>query len=531
MKPEVGSEEISRQASPTQPPVVQQKARLKRLVEEFPYFSFYLDDPDLKENAVGLFEKIGFIVDHIDVKDRGDIIKLSIQALEKGHLIAFHYRKKQDGSNILSLFTELKRLKPHKSFKNIIPVFVANVVSGTDNIIFKALSKFDIRFSIFLNPDDSGAAKLENFLGELQTFQKLIFTDIRLKSARKPDISRADIKSVEVIERYKSLVKKGDELMKTNPEKAIGLFSEAIDLKPDFYVYEKRGDAYYLIGEFTMAINDYIEANKLSQGMSDPFAKLSACCFNLVREEAEKGNKDIARKWFGRGMKSFHKAEKIIEKTEKDKELLEEGYSAGAYKNIMEALAEADLREIGMEEEEREIDLLSRKVFEKIKHIDFSNEDIDVDTRMNYAIALTRQKHYVIAEKIFRSLIRQDVDNAGPALNNFAVELRKNKEYENAFNIYRELFKYKITNKDIVIQEMMIAGRKYALTARADGKSEKAVKLYEEITRYAKNAKNMERVFCDMAAAYLEIRDTEQALMFFNMAIKKSESQTGLAML
>ncbi|VAX20480.1 hypothetical protein MNBD_NITROSPINAE03-1931 [hydrothermal vent metagenome] len=525
MKPEVGSAEISRQAPPIQPLVIQQKIKLKRLVEEFPYFSFYFDDLDLKENAVGLLEKIGFTVDHIDMKARGDIIKLSIQALEKGHLIALHYQKRQDGSNILSLFTELKRLKPHKSFKNIIPVFVANVVSGTDNIIFKALSKFDIRFSIFLNPDNSCAPKLEDFLNELQTFQKLIFGDIRLKGAGKPDISRVDTKSVEVVERYKSLVKKGDELMKTNPKKAIELFSEAIDLKPDFYIYEKRGDAYYLICEFTMAINDYIEANKLSQGMSDPFAKISACCFNLVRQEAKKGSKDIARKWFDRGMKSFHKAEKIIEKIEKDEKLSVEGYSAGAHKNIMEALAEADLRETGMREEEQEINSLSRKVFEKIKHIDFSDEDIDVDTRMNYAITLTRQKHYEIAEKIFRSLIRQNVDNAGPALNNFAVELRKNKEYEKAFNIYRELFKYKITNKDVVIQEMMTTGRKYALTTRADGKAKRAVKLYEEIVRYAKDAKNMERVFCDMAAAYLEIRDTQQALTFFNMAVEKNKNQ------
>jgi len=531
MKSEVGSAKTSRQSSLKQRIAKQYKVKLKRLVKEFQYISFYLDDIDLKENAAPLFEKIGFIVDHIDVKETDDIIKLSIQALEKGHLIAFHYQKKQDGSNILSLFAELKRLKPHKSFKNIIPVFVANVVSGTDNIIFKALSKFDIRFSIFLNPDSSGEAKLEKLFTELDTFQQLIFGDIRINSVEKPDISRVDIKSVEVVEKYKSLVKKGDELMKTDPKRAIELFTAAIDLKPDFQVYEKRGDAYYKIGEFSMAINDYIEANRLSEGMSDPFAKLSACCFNLVRQQAENGDRDGARKWFERGVKSFQKAEEIVKKIEKRSELSSEGFAQSAYKNIMVALAQADLREIGMGEEELEINTLSKKILEKIKHIDFTNQDIDVDTRMNYAIALTRQTQYETAERIFRSLIANDAENAGPAFNNFAVELRKNKEYQKAFDIYMELIKYKITNKDVVIQGIITAGRKYALTARADGKTVKAVRIYEKITKHAKDAMNMECVFCDMAAAYLEIQNMEQALIFFDMAIKKSKSQAEPMML
>ena len=129
-------------------------------------------------------------------------------------------------------------------------------------------------------------------------------------------------------------------------------------------------------------------------------------------------------------------------------------------------LAEADLRDIGMDEEERKINSLATKVFKKVKHIDFSNETLDVDERIDYAILLTRQKEYGKAEEIFRSIISNNTDNVGPAFNNFAIELRKNKEYRKAFEIYIELLKYEIPDMDIVVQNMMMVGRRFAHATR-----------------------------------------------------------------
>lgn len=526
MKAKSGSAGIPKHIPAKQRLAMEQKLKLKRLVKEFPYVSLHFEDDDLKSNANDLFKNIGFVSDHIDVKKKNEMIKRLLYGLEKNHLILIHYQRKLDGYNILGVFNELKRHKPHKSFKNLVPVFIANVASGKDYLIFKALSKFDIRFAVFLSPNSSGDAKMEKLLNELQVFQELIFDEIKLQSAQKPDVSLANKKKSEIIEKYKSLLKQAEELMDSDPEKSIELFTEAIELKPVFGALVQRGDAYYLISEFMSAINDYRKANKLSRDRADPFAKISACCFNLVSQEAEKGDKDKARKWFDRGVKSFHKAEEIIKEIEQDDELFVEGAPKRTYKILVGALAEADFRDIGMDEEERKINSLSAKVFKKIEPVDFSNEDVDVDGRIDYAILLTRQRDYEAAERIFRAIISQNADNTGPAFNNFAIELRKNKEYQKAFEIYMELLKYKIPDKRIVVQNMMMAGRKYAQAARDSGESAKAVKIYQGIIKYANNAQNMEWVFCDMAVACLEISNPDQALVFFNRAINLNENLT-----
>jgi tetratricopeptide (TPR) repeat protein len=94
-------------------------------------------------------------------------------------------------------------------------------------------------------------------LNELQVFQKLIFAEIKLESAQKPDDSLAYEKKTEIIEKYKRLLEEAEEQLDSNPEKAVELFTEAIELKPEFSTLVKRGDAYYLMNEFMFAIKDY----------------------------------------------------------------------------------------------------------------------------------------------------------------------------------------------------------------------------------------------------------------------------------
>lgn len=46
-------------------------------------------------------------------------------------------------------------------------------------------------------------------------------------------------------------------------EEAINLFSEAIEVNPNFEVLVDRGDAYYKVTKYIPALYDYREANKL----------------------------------------------------------------------------------------------------------------------------------------------------------------------------------------------------------------------------------------------------------------------------
>ncbi len=508
--------------------VMEQKVKLKRLVAEFPDISFYLDSNELKDYATNLFGKTGFICNHIDVKGINNLVKRLAHALENGHLILIHYKEKPDGSNILNIFNALRRYRPYKSFKNIIPIFVAKVVHGKCNMILRMLSKFDIVFAIFLSPESSGDAKLEKLFNELQTFQKLVFDEISLESTKKPDVTQANEKKTENIEKYNELIKEADGLMDENSEKAIELFTEAIALKPECGAYVKRGDAYYIMDEFMPAINDYRKALILKKGSADPYAKISKCCFKLVKKEAAGKNANKAKEWYNRGIKAFNKAEVIVKEIEGDEELFVEGAPKFIYKNLMAALTEADFRGIGMNEEEKTINSLAKNVFEKIKHeeylyADFLKDGVDIDARIDYAILLTRQRQYKAAEQIFRTLIRQDKDNAGPAFNNFAVELRKNGEYEKAFKIYTELLEYKIPDRDIVIQNMIKAGRECANAPRIASNSQKRIRIYEAIIKHAHGARNLEWVLCDIAVLYLILKDTEQALVYFNMAVKTNK--------
>jgi len=69
-----------------------------------------------------------------------------------------------------------------------------------------------------------------------------------------------------------------------NPRKAIELFTQAIELKPDFNSLMKRGDAYFKIREYLSALRDYRDGNRLERQQPDPNSKISICSFNLVKE-------------------------------------------------------------------------------------------------------------------------------------------------------------------------------------------------------------------------------------------------------
>lgn len=505
---------ISRHIPLKQRMAMEQKQRLKRLVAEYPYISFYLDDKELMESCSDMLAKVGFICDPIVVKEKKDLIKRLLHASEKGHLILLHYKKKLDGTNVITVLNELKQYKPFKPFRNVIPMFLANIVSGKDSAIFKMLSRFDVRYVIYLTPGAPVEKNLESLFGELRKFQEMVLDSAAPGAAGKPDINLGAERQIKIIERYKDLLRQADEHLNADPERAIELLTEAIELKPDFDTLMKRGDAYYFTHEFILALNDYKEAKDLARGRSDPYAKISACCFNLVKREAgDGGDVDRARKWFSKGMKFLRQAETIIAEIENEESLAEAGAERCTYKNVIFALVEADFRGLGLDEEQSLINDQVAEVMKKTNSSDFMSPDMDVDTRIDYAIMLTRSGHYKAAEQVFRELIRQDTDNAGPAFNNFAVELRKNGEYAKAYGVYAELLKYKIPDRDIVMQNMVMAGRRHAQSLRDAGDGAESMEILEDLVRHCQGAANLEWAYLDMALAHLEAGNKEKAAL------------------
>lgn len=505
------------------------KPKIKDLAAEYTYITYSIDDADVSQNLSEVFEKLGFITHSVSGKDRRNLIQNLVYSFRKSHLILLHYPAKIDGSTIISVLNEIKASEPFKSFKHIVPIFISSPDSARQKQLFRLLSVFDMRYAIFLTPGATAEANLETLLEELVRYHKILKKGIVLKEWEKPEVARDYDEKAGTIASYKELVRKGEEIMVSDPAAAIELFTQAIELKPDFPMLIRRGDAYYKIREYIPAIHDYREAHLLEKDEAAPYAKIGACCFALVKAAAGDDDMENARRWHKLGIDSLNRAEQIAARLTEREEYTLENILESPYKSIISALAEADLRGLGMRDAEAEITDTLARVFHNIQEVDFSAAGLDVDVRIDYAVLLTRQKNYIEAENIFRELIRQDPARVGPAFNNYAVELRKNGEEGKAFNAYLELLKYDIPDRDIVLQNFVTAGRRYARALRDEKKYEQAATAYKNILIYAVGVDGREWVLCDLAMAFMEMGDPAQAsarlmeALFLNPGLMEDE--------
>lgn len=489
------------------------KPRLKRLAREFPYLTYYFDDERLAAGMAGVFERTGFVEQNLSGKDKAGLVQHLAYSIKKGHLVILHYRKKLDGSTMVSVLNEIRSRDPFQPFTNVIPIFVAAPTSAKQYELFRLLSRYDIRYIIFLPPTGGEEAELSALLSELRRYQAVMFESGQIAPAEEAPLSVREREKVEATDEYKALLARAEEAAASDPAKAIELFTAALELKPDFTALMKRGDAYYSIKEYLFALNDYREANRLERRKSDPYARISACCFVMVKGLAAGPDKNKAAQWLEMGMNALTKAEALADEVKANDALFAPGEERScAYKGIMTALAEADVRGLGLADgvEER-LGELTDRVFQKTKSINFADRNLDSDARLDYAILLARRRHYQEAERIFRELIAHDPSHVGPAFNNFAVELRKNGEFGKAFQIYMELLKFEIPDRDIVIKNLMMAGGKYALALRNEMKMDEAVTAYKNVLIYAGKSDGREWVLLDLAMTFLEMQDQAQA--------------------
>jgi tetratricopeptide (TPR) repeat protein len=480
-------------------------------VQEYPRLSYFIDDKELAENIGDLWDKLGFQGQSVPGSDFRTVLHYLRKGLARNFLFLIQYQKRVDGSSLISLLNELRIREPYKGFKNIIPVFFASITSARERELLRLLSVYEIQFVIFLPPNAPVGTKIEYLINELYQFQEKVVKGLFPERAEPSSLTPEVKERTGVIAQYKKLLDQGDELMETDPRKAIELFTRAIELKPDFNALMKRGDAYFKIREYLLALRDYRDANRLERQQPDPYSKISICCFNLVKESARTGDKEGAKKWFSLGSQTLKAARNLIQRRGKQKDRYLTSSLNQSCKFILSAMAAADFRGLGLEAEEEEIRDLTSEILFNSKEVDFLNPDLDVNARIDYAILLTRKRHYQEAETIFRELIEDDPKNVGPAFNNFAVELRKNGEYEKAFQTYMELLKYEIPDRDIVTRNLVTAGRRFALTLRDRGLYEEAVRSYKNMLIYSEGQEGKEWILCDLASTYMALKDRSQA--------------------
>ncbi len=490
------------------------KGKLKNLVTEYQYITTCIDDEELADNLGDVLGKVGFINNTHAASDSFEkLTQKLVYDLKKGHLMLVHYQTKMGGKTIIDLLRAIKRKDPRTPFKNaVIPVFKAKPDSDKLQKLFLLLGGFDINFAIFVTPGATIEANLEAVLRDLDYFQGLLKKNFALDEIEAPPpVSQSIREGAGKVDEYKNLLDQAEMLMDDDPQQAIELFTEAIKLKPDFGALIKRGDVYYNGREFLNALSDYREASGLKKSAADPYAKMSACCFALARETAQTKGPEDAKKWLDRGFDALDDAEAIIEELEDEAVLHPEKALDNPYGHIISALTVADIRGLGLQDEEDRIDEIMTRTLAKSKESSFAVIGDDIDSKIDYAILLARSKYYHEAENVFREVITQDKDSAGPAFNNFAIELRKNGEYGKAVDIYIELLEYDVPDKDIIRQNLITGGLHYAKKLRGDFENEEAESVYKKILENSGRIDGREWVLCDFAMLNFETHNKAAA--------------------
>ncbi len=493
------------------------KEKILPLKMRYSGIALAIADEGLRENLNDVLTAMGWRVHKSGEGDNGSLIDRILAWQMRKCLVLLHYRPTSQGETVLSLFRTLKARAPQYSNDAIIPLFIASAASKKQQDIFRVLGHFGIGYVSFLTPLVHSDQNVKETLDDLVHYMDQMGEKDKRQSEN-PDGFKAE-ESLDV-EKYVGLLDAGDDYMKEGRyEEAVASYTEAIELKPQFDILIKRGDAYYKDRHFPDALQDYRDAAKLSANAPDPFAKVGACCFAIVKESARTGDTKKATAWVAKGMAALAAAEEMIDDIEKKYAESPERLPDSPRKTLMAALAEADIRGLGFEEEAAKLAEAQERVLAKTGGIDFASDELAIEARIERAQLLVRMGQYSEAERIYRSIIRTNEEEVGPVFNNFAVELRKGGQYGKAFEIYLELLQFDIPDRDIVIKNMRTAGLRYAKQLREEWKQEEAIAVYKNILIYMRKSDGMEWVLLEFADAFIEMQDQASAAAKFVEAI------------
>lgn len=492
---------------PLQKLYIEYKPKLKGLAGKYPRVSCYADDPVLSANIGDIISKAGFITQTAprDIGAKALTANL-LTWLKNGDMVLMHYRPTSSGSTLVTILRELKRKAPFLLNMGLIPIFMGSTSSSKQRELFHLLGHFGVRYCLFLEPDAHFENNVEGILRGLVEFSLFLKNDFDTSRAKLED-AKAKLDTT-AIGKYRKLLADGERLMKDSDyEAAIKLFTQAIELNTDFNILIKRGDAFYKSAQYVAALNDYRDANMMEESMPEPFAKVAACCFRLMKEPKVRQNHEKLKSMFGMGMKYLEDAESLTDKMVKERSRTPERLPPEPYAPMLSALVDIDPRGLGLTGHEPRFSELVTRMMEKTDSVNAENSDVDVDIRIDKAILLTRRGEYEEAEKVFRDIIKVDAGAAGPAFNNFAVELRKGGQYGKAMDIYEELLGIDIPDKQIVAENYKTAARRHAETLRDGMRFAEAVAVYDKLLSVTAKSKGREWILCDQAETYLEMQD------------------------
>ncbi|MBI5636372.1 MAG: hypothetical protein HZA03_00210 [Nitrospinae bacterium] len=497
---------------------LQYAQKLEFLRENYKHIYLKFEEGEITADLTDVLAKTGFIPHPQPEQKIKVLIHNVIKWLDGGNLLILHFRPKFTEFNLINLLREIKLADPACTFEGLLPVFFGAISSSKQMEMFKHLGAFGIRYAFFLAPGAPIDHTLQEVMEELEKFNGLFQSQTSTGKISALDLGEDYEEEPAKVKNYKELVARGEAaLAKGDFEEAIGFFSQAIEMGPDFGALMDRGDAYYKTRKFMPALADYREAARLARNSPAPYAKIGECCLALVPITMQAGDKAKAKQWFEDGMKHLRQAAGQVKKMEDDNLQTPENLPSIPFAPILMALAAADIRGLGLPAEEEEMAAFAKMALEKIRAREGMISDVSAATRIEEAVLMARYGQYREAEKIFREVIAEDTEHAGPAFNNFAVELRKNGQHGKAFEIYGELLRLDIPDRDIVVENMKSAGLRHAAALKEAGRADEAVDVYRALL--AVHPQGREWILCDLANAYVAMREPAQAAFTLMEAI------------
>ncbi len=510
------------------------------LVKHFPTIAVSCYDLSFSLNLSNLLLKAGFKLETTEESGNLCLIRNIDKWVKNGcPLLLQHNTTASDGVSLIDILKVIRKKNPQLSFTRIFPVMTLSYRGQQQQETLRILSSFGIEQVIFLTPDAPLETTLEEVVKELAHFarflqrkeEKLTPSAATKEKERGTEEEQNAELTLKAQKHFESLLLRGSEcIRKGKYEEAIQIFTKAIDIKPDYNTLIKRGDSFYAIKRFIDALYDYRRAHDIEKTLPVPYTNISRCCFSLIKEEMKHNGKEQAEKWLTLAISCLNNARKLIDEMRKRTPDMLETSGASPYHDLVETLAETDIREFRLKGEKAFNEAVSR-IIESSSELDFTSDDFDIDSRIDQAILLTRFKQYEKAEKIFRELIAVNTELVCPVFNNFAIELRKNGQDEKAFAIYQELLSLEnIPDYDIVLENFRRTGLIYAQHLRKEFRHDEAIRVYKKIL--SKKTEEKEWVLCELASAYMELKmETEASLrlveaVFLNGTLTEQEKFT-----
>jgi tetratricopeptide (TPR) repeat protein len=458
------------------------KDRLAGLRERYPAVTLMIEEREL---ACGLATTLGGAGFRVEAEEAGrtmNLAKLLVARLKKGELVLLQYTPKVKGYTLVDLLRGVKRFDRGCPIEGLAPIFVAPTRSYEQQMVFRFLGALGVPFALFLSPESTPAARLEETLINMVSFKDLLAFSFNIDE---PSPEKGPDQTKQRLERYQELLRIGRELAeKKRHEEAIRVFTEALSLKPEPDLLIDRGDAYYKTSHFVAALNDYREASRLEKNAADPYARIGGCCLSLAREAAEGERPEQAREWLTAGIKRLEEAERITEKLVADNVDAPERMADEPYGPLLSTLKEGAGYRFDPAIGGERLTAFLERTLAATAGLDDDLSGADTDTLLDRAGLLGVVGRYEEAERIYRKRLPRDPEPVASEFNNYAVGLRKRGEFGRAFDIYHEILRYDIRDLPIVLKNMQMAGTQRATELRNGFRFAEAAEVYELILTY-----------------------------------------------